>query len=103
MYQEQILKIFREFEKEESHNSWLDVFADKDSPTYKLQKQANDFLRPQRFIQFLHRRKDLLDILERSIVEDNKKQIEQDIKQTAEKELQKLADKMIQYYFKLDK
>ena len=39
MYQEQILKIFREFEKEESRGSWIDAFADKDSLTYKLYKQ----------------------------------------------------------------
>lgn len=103
MYQEQILKIFREFEKEESQGSWLETFADKDSLTYKLHKQSKDFLRPQRFLQFLQRRRDLLDCLERSIIADSTEQIEKGVEQTAEKELQKIADKMTGYYFKLNK
>ena len=103
MYQEQILKIFREFEKEESRGSWIDAFADKDSLTYKLHKQKQDLFRPQRFIEFLHRRRDLLDCLERSIIADNAEQIEKDVEQAAEKELQKIADKMTGYYFKLNK
>ena len=103
MYQEQILKIFRELEKEESQGSWLETFADKDSLTYKLHKQSKDFLRPQRFLQFLQRRRDLLDCLERSIIADSTEQIEKGVEQTAEKELQKIADKMTGYYFKLNK
>ena len=103
MYQEQILKIFREFEKEEIRGSWLETFADKDSLTYKLHKQSKDFLRPQRFLQFLQRRRDLLDCLERSIIADSTEQIEKGVEQTAEKELQNIADKMTGYYFKLNK
>lgn len=102
MYQEQILNIFREFEKEESRGSWLETFADKDSPTYKLYKQSKDFLRPQRFLQFLQRRRDLLDCLERSIIADNTEQIEKGVEQTVETELQKMADKMSKFYFRLN-
>ena len=36
MYRDQILNIFREFEKEESRGSWIEAFADKDSLNYKL-------------------------------------------------------------------
>ena len=80
-----------------------ETFADKDSLTYKLHKQSKDFLRPQRFLQFLQRRRDLLDCLERSIIADSTEQIEKGVEQTAEKELQKIADKMTGYYFKLNK
>lgn len=102
MVQQQILKIFREFEQEESRDSWIEAFADKDSPTYKLHQQRKDFLRPRRFLQFLQRRRDLLDCLERSIIADNTEQIEKGVEQTAETELQKMADKMSKFYFKLN-
>ena len=103
MYRDQILNIFREFEKEESRGSWIEAFADKDSLTYKLHKQKQDLFRPQRFLQFLQKRRDLLDCLEKSIIADNAEQIEKGVEQTAEKELQKIADKMTGYYFKLNK
>lgn len=103
MYRDQILNIFREFEKEESRGSWIEAFTDKDSLNYKLFQEKKQFLREQRFIQFLHRRRDLLDSLERSIVKDNKEQIEKDITKTAEPELQKIVDKMTWYYFKRNK
>lgn len=103
MYQEQILKIFREFEKEERRGGWIEAFADEDSLNYKLHQAKKDFLRPQRFLQFLQRRRDLLDSLEKSIIENCKGQIEKGVEQTAKKELQKIADKMTGYYFKLNK
>jgi len=59
-------------------------------------------LRPQRFLQFLQRRRDLLDCLERSIIADNTEQIEKGVEQTAETELQKMVDKMSKFYFKLN-
>lgn len=39
MYRDQILNIFREFEKEESRGSWIEAFADKDSLNYKLYQE----------------------------------------------------------------
>ena len=103
MYRDQILNIFREFEKEESHGRWIEAFTDKDSFNYKLYQQKKEFFREQRFLHFLQRRHDLLDSLERSVVNDNKEQIEKDITKTAEPELQKIADKMTGYYFKRNK
>ena len=109
----EIVQLFIDFQKEErrynldKYAAQLEQSADRkkqEETAYKYYKQSKDFNdnnRRRRFTLFLKRRRQVLDMLEKSAVESNMEQIENEIQQTAESELQKLVDKTFRYYFNM--
>ena len=110
---DELIRILREFEKydrQNQHQSAAGRIADKLAPAddvafqnYKQQKLAtSDALdKPRRFREFLKHRRDLLDVLEKSIIQASEKEIVKEVERTISNDLQKMADKTVKYYFKI--
>ena len=110
----ELLKIISEFQKYDQLNQsaigrYADTLISPDDPAgvaflnYKKQKlEAADALdRPRRFQEFLKRRRDLLDALEKSIIEQGKAVLVKETERAINAELQKMADKAVKFYFKI--
>lgn len=100
-----------EFEKEQSRFNTDRLAAqteqgDKAEIAYRYYNKAksqgiNNADRRREFVKFLERWRMVLESLEKSVLEERRKEIEQGAEKAAESALQQLADKMTSYYFKI--
>ena len=112
----ELIKILIEFEKYDRQNQrqsaigrYADTLIPADNPAeiaysnYKRQKLAaiDELDKPRRFREFLKHRRDLLDVLEKSIIQASEKEIVKEAERTISNDLQKMADKTIKFYFKI--
>lgn len=107
----EIIRLFMEFEKEQRRFNTDRLAAqieqgDKAEIAYRYYNKAksqgiNNADRRRQFAEFLERRRMLSETLEKSVLEEHRKEIEQGAEEAAESALQQLADKMTSYYFKI--
>lgn len=109
---EEILKIFQEFEQEERpfalHEGNLKNTIPTDDPAqtatenYKRARREGFGTdeKKQRFVEYLNRRRDLLETLAQSVIDGSGKELQATVEKALNTETRKLANKMIKCYFK---
>ena len=100
----EIFQLFREFEKYDSTHGFRSKYKDqlppasKDFETYIQAKE--DFDKPQRFIEFLQQRRNLLDATMQSVIDNSSEAIKTMVEQALNDETRKTINKTVKWYFK---
>ena len=109
---EEILKIFQEFEQEGRLFTLHEANLKNTIPTgdpaqtatenYKRAKREGFGMdeKKQRFAEYLNRRRDLLESLTQSVIESSGEELQATVEKALNTETRKLANKVIKCYFK---
>lgn len=108
----EMVRIFQEFEQEERlftlHEANLkntiptDGTAQTATENYKRAKREGfgTDKKKQRFVEYLNRRRDLLETLTQSVIDSSGEELQATVEKALNTETRKLANKMIKCYFK---
>ena len=107
----ELLQIFQGFETYDKINRshWTDYMVPPRKGTtpsafenyVKAKDEISDIMdRKRRFIEYLNHRRDLLDALQRSVIESNEEALQISVEKKLNKSIQQMADKTVRVFFR---
>ena len=99
----EIMQLFREFEKYDSTNSFQNKYKDQLPPTSKdletYIKVKESFNKQQRFVDFLNQHRNLVDAIAQSVIDNSSDIIKANVENSLNDNTRQTINKTVTWYF----